>query len=227
MRPWLILTHSGIDFQTETVSLPHMMDPTKTTSLTERRKLGSVRGLFPVLKVAQQGGGDDDGVSIHESLAICEYVADCCPDAHLWPTDPVDRARARAICCEMMTGFPNLRNQCSCALFARVPSFQPAPETMQDAERVWEIWTECLQASGGPYLFGEHFGIADAMYYPVITRFRTYGFELPSPLIKAYVEAVEATPAVTKLVEWAKTEPGIPIYDDYIQQLGGDPTKEL
>lgn len=225
MRPWLVLTQAGLDFQTETLSLPHMMDPAKTTSLTERRKLGSVRGLFPVLTVQQEKDGDS--TAIHESLAICEYIADLFPDVHLWPDTCLDRARARAICCEMMTGFMGLRNECSCALFARVPSFQPSPAAVQDMERIWEIWTECLESSGGPFLFGQHFGIADAMYYPVITRFRTYGIELPTPTIEAYVQAVEATPAVTKLVQLARNEPGITVYDDYIQKLGGDPNKAL
>ena len=225
MRPWLVLTHSGVDFDTETISLPHMADPTKTTSLSERRKLGSVRGLFPVLQVKKEGS--HEGTSIHESLAICEYIADLVPEAHLWPDDPLDRARARAICCEMMTGFTSLRNECSCVLFARVSDFAPVPQTLEDIDRVFEIWSECLEQSGGPFLFGKHFGIADAMYYPVITRFRTYGIAITDPKLQAYAEAVEALPAVQKLVGIAKSEPPIPIYDDYIRKLGGDPTKEL
>jgi glutathione S-transferase len=113
-------------------------------------------------------------------------------------------------------------------MFARVPSFEPAPKTKEDIERVFEIWTDCLDRSaGGPYLFGEYFGIADAIYYPVVTRFRTYGIELPTEKLKAYVEAIEATPVVMKLVEMARREPGIPTYDDYIRGLGGDPNKEL
>ena len=239
MRPWLVLTHAGVDFETETVSLAHMLDPTKTpTSLGERRELGSVRGLFPVLQVRRRDEKDGDGdaaaaasAAVHESLAICEYVADLCPEARLWPADPLDRARARAISCEMLTGFPHLRGECSCHLFARVPpgGFEPAEKTKEDIKRVFEIWTECLELSGGPYLFGEHFGIADAMYYPVLTRFRTYGIQLPNDdkLIEAYARAVETTPAVVKLVEMAKSQPDIPIYDDYILKLGGDPNKEL
>jgi glutathione S-transferase len=126
-----------------------------------------------------------------------------------------------------MTGFLSLRNECSCALFARVPSFQPVPDTRKDIERVFEIWSDCLTLSGGPYLFGAHFGIVDCMYYPVITRFRTYGIQLPTDQIKAYVEAVERTPSVEKLVAMAKKEPGITIYDDYIRKLGGDPKSVL
>ena len=61
---------------------------------------------------------------------------------------------------------------------------------------MFEIWTECLERSGGPYLFGEHFGIPDAMYFPVLTRFRTYGIELPTTRLQAYAEAMESTPVV-------------------------------
>jgi glutathione S-transferase len=224
MRPWLVLTHAGVDFQTETVSLPHMMDPSQTTSMEERRQLGSVQGLFPVLEVTADDNDDGSTGKVHESLAICEYVADLWPEAHLWPKDPLARARARAVCCEMLSGFSGLRGECSCNLFARVPSFQPTPHTQNDIDRVFEIWTDCLErAGGGPYLFG----IADAMYYPVVTRLRTYGIELPTERLKAYVEAIEATPVVVKLVEMARKEPGIPTYDAYIRGLGGDPNKEL
>ena len=242
MRPWLVLTQAELDFKTETVTLAHMMDPNQTTDLEERRRLGSVRGLFPVLQIVdvavppltavdtKKDDNDKEEVSttwIHESLAICEYVADICPEANLWPQCPTDRARARALSCEMMTGFPSLRDECSCALFARVPSFQPAPETLKDIDRVFEIWTECLDRSGGPFLFGTHFGIVDCMYYPVITRFRTYSIDLPTTQINAYVQAVEKSPAVQKLVALARQEPSITIYDDYIRKLDGDATAAL
>lgn len=220
MRPWLVLTHVGAQFDTETVSLPHMKDPTTTTSMAERRQLGSIHGLFPVLSVKENEKGSV--VGIHESLAICEYVAELYPNAHLWPDDPLDRARARAICCEMVSGFPHLRRECSCHLFARVKAFTPSSETQVDIERVFEIWTECLERSAGPYLFGKYFGIADAMFFPVLSRFRTYGIELPNQL-QDYAEAIETTPAVVQLVIKAKMEPNITIYDDYIRSLGGDP----
>ena len=170
MRPWLALYHTGAPFETETVSLPHMARQSETTSLEQRRAMGSVRGLFPVLRV--------DGTPIHESLAICEYVADAFPDAHLWPAEPLHRAAARAICSEMVSGFSAMRNELSCHLFGRVPSFKPTAAARADIERVFEIWSEKLEQSGGPFLFGR-FSIADAMYFPVLTRFRTYGVELP------------------------------------------------
>jgi glutathione S-transferase len=217
MRPWLVLYHTGAPFETETVALPHMARQSETTSLTDRRKLGSVRGLFPVLRV--------DGTAIHESLAICEYVADAFPDAHLWPAEPLQRAAARAICSEMVSGFSAMRNELSCHLFGRVPSFNPSEAARADIERVFEIWHEKLEASGGPFLFGR-FSIADAMYFPVLTRFRTYSVELPRSLA-SYVEALEAHPAVRALIAVAATAPRIPVYDDYLRRFGGDPDAGL
>ena len=83
----------------------------ETTPLADRRKLGSVRGLFPVLRV-----GD---TPIHESLAICEYVADAFPDARLWPAEPLQRAGARAICTEMVSGF------CTSRCWSRASAYWP------------------------------------------------------------------------------------------------------
>lgn len=217
MRPSLVLYHTGAPFETETVALPHMSRQSETTSLTQRRSLGSVRGLFPVLRV--------DGTPIHESLAICEYLADAFPAAHLWPAEPLHRAAARAICTEMVSGFTAMRNEMSCHLFGRVPSFKPTEAAVADIERVFEIWHEKLDASGGPFLFGR-FSIADAMYFPVLTRFRTYGIKLPSTLVP-YTDALESHPAVRALIAVASAAPHIPVYDDYLRRFDGDPDAAL
>ena len=217
MRPWLVLYHTGVPYETETVALPHMARQSEDTPLAQRRALGSVRGLFPVLRV--------DGTPIHESLAICEYLADTFPEARLWPAEPLQRAAARAICSEMVSGFTAMRNELSCHLFGRVPSFKPSEAARTDIERVFEIWNEKLEASGGPFLFGR-FTIADAMYYPVLTRFRTYGVELPRSLA-GYAEALETQPAVRALIAVAATAPRIPVYDDYLRRFGGEPDAGL
>ena len=95
----------------------------------------------------------------------------------------------------------------------------------KDISRVFEIWSECLDRSGGPFLFGE-FGIADAMYFPVLTRFRTYGVAVPAPLLE-YARSLEAFPAVAKLMEKARHDPRELVYDDYLRELGGDPDAAL
>jgi glutathione S-transferase len=216
MRAWLALTHAGASFTTRTVALAHMQKQGEST-LADRRALGSVHGLFPVLRV--------DGVPIHESLAICEYAAETYPDAGLWPADALERAQARAISCEMASGFTNMRSELSCHLFGRVPEFAPSAGALADCARVCEIWSQSLDRSGGPFLFGR-FGVADAMYFPVLTRFRTYGILLPDS-VTAYARALDASPAVQTLLELAQHEPRIPIYDEYIRALGGDPDAAL
>jgi len=230
MRPWITLAHAGASFETETVLLPHMQrqaadasDGSKNlakvepASLPARRALGSVHGLFPVLRV--------DDTPIHESLAICEYVAETFPDARLWPEDSLKRAQARAVSCEMVSGFGNLRGELSCHLFGRVPRYTPSDAAQADISRVYEIWSECLGRSGGPFLYGS-FCIADAMYFPVLTRLRTYGIPVPNAMAE-YVLALETLPAVRQLMERARSEPRIPIYDAYLRELGGEPDAAL
>lgn len=215
MRPWLALAHAGASFETRTATLPAMGSP--TAARAERDALGSSTGYFPVLHV--------DGVRIHESLAICEFVAEAFPDAHLWPAAPLDRARARAAACEMLSGFRELRNTMPCHLFARVPRFTPDASAQVEIERVQELWRECLERSGGPFLFGA-FGIADAMYFPVLSRFRTYGVALPADL-EGYARAVAEVPAVNALVALAREAPRLPGYDAHVTRLRGDPDAAL
>lgn len=229
MRPWLILTHAGADFETVTVELDDVRrqgDPDDTSGnlvtiedsqLAERRALGSVHGLFPTLWV--------DNTPVHESLAICEYAAESLPDARLWPDDAMARAQARAVSCEMATGFLAMRGELSCHLFGRVPDHAPSDATQKDISRIFEVWSECLNRSGGPFLFGD-FGIADAMYFPVLTRFRTYGIPVPEP-VREYSRSLETFPAVVKLVEKARTDPLEAVHDDYLRELGGDPEAAL
>lgn len=222
MRPWLVLTHAGAAFETKTVELAHMTrkhdEPEHTPSLAERRKLGSVHGLFPVLHV--------DGTPIHESLAICEYVADAFPEAGLWPEDPLRRAEARAISCEMLSGFRSIRGELSSHLFGRVKGYRPSADARSEIERVFELIGDCVARSGGPFLFGRRFGIADAMYFPMLGRFRTYGVEMPRN-VAAYAEAVDSVPAVRALIETARTAPRLALYDRYLKLLGGDPDAAL
>ena len=228
MRPWLALTHAGADFDTETVELElrkrdltaqedKELEGDATQELSTRRQKGSVTGLFPVLYV-----GD---TPIHESLAICEWVNEAYPQANLLPEGTLDRARARAIACEMASGFAQLRSQMSCQLFGRVPSFSPNAATRREIARVFEIWSDALDRSGGPFLFGR-FSVTDVMYFPVRTRFRTYGIPIPERLIP-YVHSLDALPAVQALERVARTAPAIPAYDEYLMSLGGDPSATL
>ena len=141
----------------------------------------------------------DKNLSVHESLAICEYVAELAPEAKLWPEDRALRARGRAICAEMASSFGALRSEMSANIRGRsaVPRV-PSAEAQRDIERVFDIWRASLATSPGAFLLGD-FGIADAMYYPVLTRFRTYGVPLPAEVAR-WAASMEAHPSVVALV---------------------------
>src|SRR6478735_11862563 len=197
VRPWLALKHSGLPFRTHDVGL-------KTEAGWKDRILSfSGAGLVPVLV--------DGSLSIHESLAICEYVAELAPAARLWPDDAKLRARGRAISCEMHSGFSQLRGAMGMNLRGRTSQTPKSPELERDIARVLDIWRASLSSSGGPFLLGD-FSVADCMYFPVATRFRTYNVALPAQA-QAYVDALFALPFVGELEELAKTTPPIAEYD--------------
>lgn len=201
VRPWLALKHAGLDFRVHDVGL-------KTQDGWKERILSfSGAGKVPILV--------DGSLSIHESLAICEYVAELAPPAKLWPEDPKLRARGRAIGCEMHAGFQNLRNDLSMNLRARAARTPTSPAIEAEIARIFEIWQASLASSGGPFLLGS-LSIADCMFFPVVTRFRTYGVELPSDA-QAYSDALFGLPIVQELEALAKTTPPIAEYD---AQLG-------
>jgi glutathione S-transferase len=198
MRPWLALEHAGIPFRFFDVGL-------KTTSDWKEKILSfSGAGKVPVLV--------DGALSIHESLAICEYVAELAPEAGLWPADVRWRARARAISCEMVSSFTALRTAMPTNVRGRAAPRTQSPAVQSDIDRVLSIWEASrATATGGPFLLGK-FSIADCMYYPVATRFRTYGVKLPE-FAQEYSDALFALPIVEKLTTAGRTAPAIPEYD--------------
>ncbi len=109
----------------------------------------------------------------------------------------------------------------SCNVFARVPKQVHSAAIDRDIERVLEIWRDSLNASGGPFLFGK-FSVADCMYFPLLTRFRTYDVELDS-YARSYARALESHGTIEKWRQVELTAPSIPVYDKAIRRLGGDP----
>lgn len=140
------------------------------------------------------------GVSIWDTLAIAEYLNEICPQAEMLPPDRLARARCRSISGEMHSGFSALRSSLPMNLHARRKGFSIWSAAQGDIERVTEIWRECLQAWNGPWLFGRRPSIADAMYAPVATRFRTYDVSL-DPTSAAYRDHILAW---SDLVEWTE-----------------------
>lgn len=179
LRPYLALAHAGIPFETKTIFLDRPSSKAEIAAV-------SAAGRVPVLH--------DGALVIHDSLAICEYAAELVP--HLWPADRATRAKARAISCEMHSGFAALRRDMSMDILTKLSGVGHTDEALADAARVMAIWRQALAVSGGPFLFG-HFSIADAMFAPVATRFMTYGVPLDAPC-HAYVEVILAHPAFLK-----------------------------
>jgi glutathione S-transferase len=147
-----------------------------------------------------------DGLVIWDTLAIAEFLNEIAPAAGLWPKDAAARALARSVSAEMHSGFGELRSRMP--LDVRGRHVVPMGEALRaDIERVQNVWTRCraTYGSGGDYLFGS-WCAADAMFAPVVSRFKTYGVALP-PVAREYCDAVWRWPAMASLVAEAAVEP--------------------
>ena len=180
LRAWLPLKQLGIPFEEERIAL-------FAPGYKERILRYSPGGKVPILI--------DGSISIWESLAIGEYLAEKFPT--LWPRDPAQRAAARAVSAEMHAGFMSLRSAMPMNIRSSHPGKGRSADVDADIARVAAIWNGCLQRSGGPFLFGD-FSFADAMYAPVATRFITYAVALEAPA-KTYVDHLWNLPA---MLEW-------------------------
>jgi glutathione S-transferase len=147
-----------------------------------------------------------NNIKVWDTLAIGEYLNEIKPKAHLLPADAAARAHCRAICGEMHSGFSALRTALPMNIKARFSNFKIWSRAQADIDRIVEIWRECLANYGGPYLFGDKVGMADAMYAPVVTRFLSYGVVL-DPVCAAYCQRIMALPAMQEWVAQALLEP--------------------
>ena len=187
MRPWLALPASNIAFE-------EIFIPLYTGAADKQRILDvSQAGKVPALV--------DGDITVWDSLAIIEYLAEQFPQAKLWPEDRADRAHARSISAEMHSGFMALRNECPMNLHRPVKAIALSDDARANIARVQQIWGECRQRYGksGPFLFGA-FSAADAMFAPIVHRFHTYAVEL-SPQAKTYMDTMWTFPA---FAEWTR-----------------------
>ncbi|MEH6825945.1 MAG: glutathione S-transferase family protein [Motiliproteus sp.] len=175
LRPWLVLKHLGIGFDEIQLELD-------TPAFKKQINLYSEAGRVPVLVVNK--------LKIWDSLAICEYLAEEHP--HLWPDDRHARALARAITCELHSGFSALRNELPMNCRAQQRQIEISAEAQCDLERIEQLWQQCSntrtpeQNRAGPWLFGR-FGIIDAFFAPVVIRLQGYRLSLSENSV-AYVE---------------------------------------
>lgn len=199
LRPWLAMKVAGIAFAEQRILLygPGSKD---------RILAFSPAGKVPCLM--------DGDLRVWDSLAICEYLAEAHPG--LWPQDRAARALARSISAEMHSGFAQLRTHMSMNVRKRYPGKGRTPEVLAEIARIAAMWSDCRARYGtdGPYLFGR-FSIADAMYAPVVLRFRTYAVEL-QPACRAYADAILALPALHDWMAAAASEAeSLPQFEQY------------
>ena len=196
LRGWLMAKIAGIEFDEIVVPL----DRPETLATIRKH---SPSGRVPVLL--------HRGLAIWESLAIAEYLNDLKPEVGLWPPSAAARAHARAVSSEMHAGFMDLRNNMPMNIRASFPGKGMTPGVRADIERITGLWRDCRKRFAGAFqkddgfLFGT-FGAADAMFAPVVTRFKTYSVTLDSDA-DAYCTAVLGHPAMKEWIDAAAHEP--------------------
>ena len=198
MRPWVLMKQAGIAFNEVMVRFDAFTpDSAFKATLAQHTPAGRV----PVLL--------DGDFAVWDTLAIAEYLAETFPDKGLWPADKHQRARARSLCAEMHSGFGALRSAFPMNIEASLPAvgerlLAEKPAVRADLDRIVQIWSEQLQAHGGPMLFGS-FTIADAYFAPVVMRLATYALPVPEAIAR-YMARVQALPGVAAWCDQALAE---------------------
>ena len=196
LRPFVALNAAAVPFDTIDIRLRQTDHPTTREQIHAHSPAGKV----PVLKIEENG----KSVTVWDSLAICETIAERHPDAELWPRDAAVRAAARSHACEMHSGFPDLRDQLPMDFVRRLPLPELRDDTKAQVARILAAWEDALTAHGGEFLFGK-LSIADCMYAPVVSRFQTYGVAVPQA-VRGYMDRILSLPAMRAWQDAAKKE---------------------
>lgn len=197
LRPWLLMTQAGIEFEEIPLRLDWSADSEFKTTLLQLAPTGRV----PLLV--------DDGFAVWDTLAIVEYLAEKYPARKIWPPSMRARARARCLCAEMHAGFDALRECFPMNIEASLPEvgarfMRESAQAAADLQRIDSMWRQQLAETGGPFLFGD-FSAADAYFAPVCARITTYALPM-SAETTAYVERVYALPAMQAWCDAARAE---------------------
>jgi glutathione S-transferase len=198
LRPWLLMKQLGIAF--DEVLIPLDLPDTKA-----RNRQYSPAGKVPILI--------DGDVTVWESLAIMEYLADAI-GAPVWPQDRKARAMARSVAAEMHSGFPHLRSACPMNLGKKYASRDRGPGVVADVARFSEIVRQARESFGdsGPFLFGR-FSAPDAMFAPLVTRLDTYSIPLDATT-QAYADTMLSLPAFDEWRNAASRETWVVEHDE-------------
>ena|ERR1700712_3269835 len=191
MRPWLVLKHFSIPFDEVMIRLGQ---PDSTANILAHSPSGKVPCLVT-----------DAGDAVWESLAIMETLAELFPQHAMWPRDAASRAHARSVSAEMHAGFGDLREQMSMNIQRQAFGQPLTAGALSNVKRIDKIWSSCLSTHGGPFLFGPEFGIADAMFAPVVMRFNSYAPKI-SDAARDYCKRITVMPEVAEWIEGARKE---------------------
>ena len=189
LRPWILMKVLGIPFEEDLI-------PLDTPEFRPRVNAYHAGSTVPILV--------DADVTVWESLAIMDYLAERFSEKAVWPKDLKARTFARVISNEMHAGFRGLRGACPMNIRKRYAAMDRGELVAKDVARISLLWTKALTEFGkpsgqGPFLFGAY-SAADAMFAPVVTRLHTYSIKV-DPIIRDYMDAVLTSPA---FVEWHK-----------------------
>jgi glutathione S-transferase len=196
LRGWLAVHLAGLDVEEVVIALEE--------SPSAAIRAATPTGLVPYL--------EHRGVKVWETIAIAEYCAEQAPG--LWPADAALRAQARSIAAEMHAGFRGLRQAMPMNLGRDFAGGGRTPEALADIARIETLWREARASSGGPFLSGPAFTLADAIYAPVVTRFLTWQPELAADT-RDYMGMVRAHPLMQRWYAEAAAEPASWLLDKY------------
>jgi glutathione S-transferase len=189
LRPFVALKAIGAPFEIVDIRLRQTEHPTTREQILKYSPVGKV----PVLTIIE----GDKTLTVWDSLAICETLAERHPEAELWPKDAATRAIARAYACEMHSGFADVRDQLTMDFARKKELPELREDTQKQIARIITAWESALGTYKGEFLFGK-LSVADCMYAPVVSRFDTYGVPVPAS-VRAYMDRVTALPAMR---EW-------------------------
>jgi glutathione S-transferase len=172
LRAWLCLRRAGLDAAVTVL-------PMDTPEFEAR-----IEALSPTRRVPVLHLGDE---CLWDSLAIAETVNERYAAGSLWPEDPALRALGRSMAAEMHSGFAALREALPMNCRAEGRRIATTDAVRRDIARIEALWGSALQRSGSSRWLLGAWSIADAMFAPVVLRFRAYALDL-SASTRAYCD---------------------------------------
>lgn len=129
----------------------------------------------------------DDGAVLTQSLAICEYLDEVHPEPALLPSDPVERAKVRAvalaIACDIhpvqnLKVLQHLRDLGLAEEMVTAWATSVIDEGLDAVDRL-------LAGTEGPFAFGDRPGLADLCIVPQLGNARRFNVDLRWPRLLA------------------------------------------